>query len=113
MGASFCLFFKHQKSKTAVFLWGLAALWGAFQTPGAWAYSANRVWFEFRPDGIYRVYVNYTVPELKEYREAYVEFRQKKAAEKFYYDLLRGAEFYPPTPDQIRFQPPPKGPRPW
>jgi hypothetical protein len=77
------------------------------------AYSANRVSFEFRPNGIYRVYINYTVPELKEYRDAYVEFRKKKEAEKFYFDLLRGAEFYPPIPEQLRFQPPPNGPRPW
>lgn len=79
----------------------------------AWSYSANRVWFEFRPGGIYRVYVNYTVPELKEFRESYVEFRTKKAAERFYYDLLRGADFYPPAPEALRFTPPPQRPDPW
>lgn len=79
----------------------------------AWGYTANKVWFEFRPEGIYRVYVNYTVPELKEFRESYVEFRRKKAAEKFYFDLLRGADFFPPNPEKRRFEQPPKGPRPW
>ena len=48
------------------------------------AYSANKVWFEFRPSGIYRVVVNYTVPEMKEFREAYVEFTSRKAAESFF-----------------------------
>lgn len=77
------------------------------------AYSANKVWFEFRPSGIYRVYVNYTVPELKQYRESYVEFRKKKDAERFYWDLVRGADFYPPDPTARRFATPPMKPDPW
>lgn len=81
--------------------------------PTAWGYTANRIWFEFRPGGIYRVSVNYTVPELKEFRESYVEFRKKQDAERFYYDLLRGADFYPPDPKAVRFVNPPKGPTPW
>lgn len=87
-----------------------------FWTQGAgpaWAYTASKVWFEFRPSGIYRVFVNYTVPELKEVREAYVEFRQKKAAESFYWDLIRGAHFYPSDPGIRRFEAPPLDPTPW
>ena len=86
------------------------AVW---QAPRAQAYSANKVWFEFRPNGIFRVYVNYTVPELKEFREAYVEFRAKKEAERFYWDLVRGADFYPPDPAGRRFQSRPPVAEPW
>jgi hypothetical protein len=76
-------------------------------------YSANKVLFMFKPYGGYRVYVNYTVPELKEYREAYVEFVNKKAAEKYYWDLVRGADFYLPEPESIRFTNKALEPEPW
>lgn len=77
------------------------------------AYTANKVWFEFRPTGIYRVYVSYTVPELKEFREAYVEFTKKRDAERFYWDLVRGADFYPPDPKATKFINAPLKPDPW
>lgn len=94
--------------------WGLGVLLGLVLAPTpAGAYTANKVWFEFHPTGIYRVVINYTVPELKEYREAYVEFRQKKAAEKFYWDLIRGADFYPTQPKLRRFTAPPAQGSPW
>ena len=51
------------------------------------AYTASIVAFEARPNGIFRVYVNYTVPALKEFRESFVEFRSRQDAEAFYYDL--------------------------
>ncbi|MFY7928905.1 MAG: hypothetical protein ACOVS5_08530 [Oligoflexus sp.] len=86
--------------------WGLAAL-------PVHAYTANKVWFEFLDDGRYRVTVNYTIPALKEYREAYVIFRKKKEAEAFYWKLVRGADFYPEIPGQIRYIPPKTGPEPW
>lgn len=79
----------------------------------AQAYTANKVWFEFRPSGVYRVYVGYTVPELKEFRESTVEFRKKKDAERFYWDLIRGADFYPPDPTARRFVAPALKPDPW
>jgi len=77
------------------------------------AYSANKVWFEFRPGALYRVYVNYTVPELKEFREAYIEFHKKKEAERYYWDLLKGADFFPPDPQTRRFSKPQMTPDPW
>ena len=77
------------------------------------AYSANKIWFEARPDGIYRVHVNYTVPELKEFREAYVEFTKRKDAERYYWDLVKGADFYPPDPKARRFVSEPMSPEPW
>jgi hypothetical protein len=77
------------------------------------AYTANKIWFEFRPNGIYRVHVNYTVPELKEFREAYVEFTKKADAERYYFDLVRGADFYLPTPGSRRFVGNPLKPEPW
>ncbi len=84
----------------------------ALAAPAA-AYTANKVWFEFRPSGIYRVYVSYTVPELKEFREAYTEFRVKKDAEAFYWDLVKGADFYLPAPGARRFLNQPLQPSPW
>jgi hypothetical protein len=87
--------------------------WTLVSSERAFAFTANKVWFEFRPGSIYRVYVNYTVPELKEFREAYTEFRSKKEAEKFYWDVVRGADFYLPRPDERRFQTDPPRPEPW
>ena len=91
----------------------LVALGVGFWAGTAEAYTANKVWFEFRPDGRYRVYVNYTVPELKEFREAWVDFTKKKEAERFYFDLIRGADFYPPDPKARRFVNPVMKPDPW
>lgn len=82
-------------------------------TPVAQAFTANKVWFEFRSSGIFRVYVNYTIPDLKEFREAYAEFRSKKEAERFYWDLIRGADFYLPIPGDRRFASEPLRPEPW
>lgn len=92
-------------------LWLVIVL--AFFAPKAAAYTANKVWFEFRPQGGYRVFVNYTVPEIKERREAYVQFLRKSEAEKFYWDMIRGADFYPPNPKARRFLQPSKQPSPW
>jgi len=79
----------------------------------AYSYTANKVWFEFLPTGIYRIYVNYTVPELKEFRESYIEFRKKSEAEACYWDLVRGADFYQPDPASRRFLKPSLKPDPW
>ena len=77
------------------------------------AHSANKVWFEFRPDGRYRVYVNYTVPDLKEFREAYIDFTKRKEAEQFYWDLVRGGDFHAPEPTLNHFHKVPNQPEPW
>lgn len=77
------------------------------------AYTANKVWMVLTNYGRYRVYVNYTVPELKEFREAYVEFAHKKKAEKYYFDLLKGADFYYPDADKREFKNRPLQPQPW
>ncbi len=77
------------------------------------ALTANQVAFEFRPNGIYRIYLYYTIPALKEFREAYIEFTSRKKAEKFYFDVLRGADFYLDDPDDLRFVNKPLSPQPW
>ena len=77
------------------------------------AYTANRVHFEFMQTGQYRVIVNYTIPELKEVREAYVIFNKKSEASKFYWSLVRGGDFFPSDPKNIRFIRPKLEPRPW
>ncbi len=68
------------------------------------ALSANMVWFEFRPRGGYRVWVEYTVPSLKEKRIAYSDFDKKQDAEGVYFKLMQGADFYLPTQNKIQFQ---------
>ncbi len=79
----------------------------------AMSYTANKVWFEFRPNGLNRVHVVYTVPELQEFRESFVEFTNRKEAEVFYWSLMRGADFYPPDPKAIEFVSQPVEPEPW
>lgn len=77
------------------------------------AYTANKVWFEFLENGRYRVYVNYTIPALKEFRESYLDFVERKKAEEFYWALVRGAEFHPSRPESSQFTPPKMEPTPW
>lgn len=82
-------------------------------TADTWAFTANKVWFETRPQGLYRVHVSYTDPALREFREAYVEFRKKSEAEAFYWDAVRGADLFLDNPAARRFVNQPLEPRPW
>lgn len=93
--------------------WFGALIGLALASASAQAYTANKVAFEFMQNGRYRVTVNYTVPELKEFRESYVLFKKKKEAEAFYWKLVRGADFYPENPQLVRFIPPKSQPTPW
>lgn len=77
------------------------------------AFTANKVWFEFLPSGAYKISINYTVPELKEFRESYVIFYEKDAAEDFYWALVRGADFHPSKPYQLSYPRPQLQPDPW
>lgn len=88
-------------------------LFFASLTSEAFAFTANKVWFEFRPRGRYRVTVNYTVPALKEFRESYVEFTSKKEAEKFYWAMVRGADFFPADAGKFKFIRQPAVAEPW
>ncbi len=95
-------------------IWYLSILFIFAPSATGLCFTANKVWFEFREDGRgYRVHVNYTVPELREFREVYVDFNQKKEAERFYWDLVRGADFYLPNPKRRRFVNRPPEPDPW
>ena len=87
----------------------VSLLWSSI----GWSYTANQVSFEFRPNGIYRVHLYYTVPALKEFREATVEFTSRKKAEKYYFDVLRGAEFYIDGQARTEFVNEPLAPSPW
>ena len=79
----------------------------------SFGYTANKVWFEFLQTGQYKVIVNYTVPEVKEFRESYVIFNNKKKAEAYFWALVRGADFYPSHPPITRFEKPKLRPDPW
>lgn len=77
------------------------------------ALTANQVSFQFLNNGRYRVNLYYTVPALKEFREAYVDFDDRKRAETFYFDVLRGADFYLEDEPQTKFVNEPLTPNPW
>lgn len=85
----------------------------AFSAVTGYSYTANKVWFEFRPNGKYRIYVNYTVPELKEFREAFVDFTNKKEAEAYYFDLIKGADFHLTDKSDRKFVNRQPEPEPW
>ena len=93
------------------------ALLGAFlgvllMATSAEAYTANKVTFEVRPEGIWRVHVHYTVPALREFRSASVDFRSRREAEAYYWDLVQGADFHLPGKPERTFTGPSK-PVPW
>jgi hypothetical protein len=76
-------------------------------------HTANEVWFEFRDNGRFRVFINYTIPDLKEFREVYVDFTNQKKAESFYWHVVRGGEFHQGSPNTEDFHKVPRGPNPW
>ena len=76
------------------------------------ALTANKVWFEFH-QGFYRVCFEYTLPTLKELRGGYADFRSKKAAERFFWQLITGADFQLGDPKQFEFQKKQAKPQPW
>lgn len=79
----------------------------------AYGLAANKVWFKVLAPGRYRVYVNVTIPELKQYREYHVDFRSFRKASAFFWELVKGADFYPPDKNRNRFQRTPEGYKPW
>ncbi|SMF22397.1 hypothetical protein [Pseudobacteriovorax antillogorgiicola] len=91
----------------------IIAIFANLLSPQASAYTANKVWFEFMDTGQYKVVVNYTVPELKEFRESYVIFNQKRDAEAYFWALVRGADFYPGQPLVTEYKEPKLRPDPW
>ena len=87
----------------------ILALW----PKAAAGYSANKVWFDFMDNGRYRVRVQYTVPALKEFREAYAVFQKRKEAEAFYWHLVKGGDFSVGAGAQLRFEPVKAEATPW
>ena len=76
------------------------------------AVTVNKVWFEFH-QSFYRVVFEYTTPELKEFRGGYADFKSKKEAEKFFWSLVRGADFQLGEPKLISFPTQKNKPKPW
>lgn len=77
------------------------------------SYRANKVHFHSLQNGIYRVTIEYTVPELLQFREAYVEFRSLSKAKNFYWDAVRGVDFYWLDPENRTYIQNPKQTDPW
>mgnify|MGYP001344164512 CR=1 FL=1 len=67
-----------------------------------WGLTANEVRWEFHPKFI-RIYITYTVIELKELREAQIEFKDPKKAREVFWKLVEGADFQLDKVDKIRF----------
>lgn len=103
----------HLKTDIRATIIALIVFWAVGVADQAYSYTANKVWMEFRTNGRYRVYVNYTVPALREFREAWVEFAKKKEAESYYFDLVRGADFSIPESKKREFKQSVIKPTPW
>lgn len=95
------------------FVLKLSAVVSLLLPQSLFAYSANKVWMERMDNGLYRVRVNYTVPALKEFREAHAIYKSKKEAEAYYWHLVRGGEFATGGEAKIWFIPPKNEPNPW
>lgn len=75
--------------------------------------SANRVWYEARSNGMHRLNINYTVPEMQVSRDVWIEFRDPQKARKFYDHLIKGGDFFLPHEKASRLIQNPPGPQPW
>lgn len=77
------------------------------------AFSANKVFFERLQSGRCRISIAYTVPALKEFREAQIEYASQKEAEDIYWKLVSGADFYFSSAGTLRFETPQSKPERW
>ena len=94
--------------KSLILCWACSGLW----PKQLHAVTANKVWFEFH-QSFYRVAFEYTTPEIKEFRGGYADFKSKKEAEKFFWNLVRGADFQLGDPKKISFPSQENKPKPW
>jgi len=90
----------------------IVSSWALQATPSE-AYTANQVSFEFLSSGNYRVNLYYTVPALREFREAQIEFTDRRLAEKFYFDVAKGGDFYVNASGEVEFKNGQLSPSPW
>ncbi|NRA64113.1 MAG: hypothetical protein HRU19_06485 [Pseudobacteriovorax sp.] len=84
-----------------------------FVSDWATAFTADRLRMEVFHGPGYKVIVTYTIPGLREFREATVTFATRKEAEAFYINLARGADFDPTDPYRLTFPPAKDKPNPW
>ena len=82
-------------------------------TQRGFSYTANQVSFEFLGNGSYRVNLYYTVPALREFREASIRFQNRRQAEKFYFDVVQGGDFYINSEGEVDFINSNLKPSPW
>jgi hypothetical protein len=101
---------KHSISQS---FWVMALVLWVLQATPSEAYTANQVSFEFLSSGTYRVNLYYTVPALREFREAQIEFTDRRQAEKFYFDVAKGGDFYVNGSGEVEFKNGQLSPSPW
>lgn len=77
------------------------------------ALTADRVFFEVLVNKGYKVRIKYTIPALREKREAYRVFTNRDEAVQFFQTIRSGADFYLGHAGQIKFTPPKIKPNPW
>jgi hypothetical protein len=78
-------------------------------TAKAHGFTADTVDIKRLPNGKYRVFINYTHLQIGEYRQAHIDFAEKKKAIEAFNKLVRGAEFFSGSADTIHFHEEPQG----
>lgn len=84
------------------------------QSLKAHGFNANFVDIVKTFGGKYRVIIKYTHVEVGEYREAFIDFKNKEEAIKAFQDLARGADFFlGDIKNSIHFHNPPEKEKPF
>ena len=65
-----------------------------FNSASSHGFQANTVKIEKRPNGLFRVVIQYTHVSIGEFREAHAEFKTLNEASKFAQNLISGADFF-------------------
>lgn len=84
-----------------------------FQSQMLQAFTANKVGWKTKQNGLITLVIEYTIPDLKEKRLAEIDYASQKKASEVYGKLVQGADFYFKDAGKIVFQNPEPKPSPW
>lgn len=82
-------------------------------TAFAHGFTADTVDIKRLPSGKYRVFISYTHLQIGEYREAHIDFVEKKDAIQAFQKLVKGAEFFRGDAKGIHFHEGPERKQPY